>query len=243
MYHDIQAWQRFTVTEARRIKKFLNLPDRPGLPGLKAALSLRFIGQPVPLRVLRKGNTPSPCATWTAGCRPPAWTRACPCTPASLRGRRSTAALPAPSTTASAAGASAAVPMSPTRPAPAPGASPWRNNPSPRPARGLFFSAPPGTGRHNPKGLSHRIALYLPNIARSVMDMREKIPPLPGGPAGPVGHRDHGCRRPRPRPGELSPGDGLRPPRQTTWTPWSGLSRTAAPTPCRWGPSPNSSGI
>ena len=43
MYHDIQAWQRFTVTEARRIKKFLNLPDRPGLPGLKAALSLRFM--------------------------------------------------------------------------------------------------------------------------------------------------------------------------------------------------------
>ena len=43
MYHDIQAWQRFTVTEARRIKKFLNLPDHPGLPGLKAALSLRFM--------------------------------------------------------------------------------------------------------------------------------------------------------------------------------------------------------
>ena len=43
MYHDIQAWQRFTVTEARRIKKFLDLPDRPGLPGLKAALGLRFM--------------------------------------------------------------------------------------------------------------------------------------------------------------------------------------------------------
>ena len=43
MYHDIQAWQRFTVTEARRIKKFLQLPEHPGLPGLKAALSLRFM--------------------------------------------------------------------------------------------------------------------------------------------------------------------------------------------------------
>ena len=27
MYHDIQAWQRFTVTEARRIKKFLNITE------------------------------------------------------------------------------------------------------------------------------------------------------------------------------------------------------------------------
>ena len=41
MYHDIQAWQRFTVTEARRIKSFDCRP--PGLPGLKAALSLRFM--------------------------------------------------------------------------------------------------------------------------------------------------------------------------------------------------------
>lgn len=43
MYHDIRAWERFTVTEARRIKKFLQLPERPGLAGLKAALSLRFM--------------------------------------------------------------------------------------------------------------------------------------------------------------------------------------------------------
>lgn len=51
MYHDIQAWQRFTVTEARRIKKFLQLPEHPGLPGLKAALTPPLYGQPVPLRV------------------------------------------------------------------------------------------------------------------------------------------------------------------------------------------------
>ena len=43
MYLDIEAWQRFTVTEARRIKKFLQLPEHPGLPGLKAALGLRFM--------------------------------------------------------------------------------------------------------------------------------------------------------------------------------------------------------
>lgn len=42
MQHDENAWKRFTVTEARRIKKFLNLPEHPGLKGLKKALSFRF---------------------------------------------------------------------------------------------------------------------------------------------------------------------------------------------------------
>lgn len=42
MYHDAEAWKRFTVIEARRIKTFLNLPERPGLEGLAKALSLRF---------------------------------------------------------------------------------------------------------------------------------------------------------------------------------------------------------
>lgn len=42
MFHDCEAWRRFTVTEARRIKKFLKLPERPGLTGLASALKLRF---------------------------------------------------------------------------------------------------------------------------------------------------------------------------------------------------------
>ena len=42
MYHDVEAWKRFTVTEARRIKKFLNLPEYPGLEGLEQALQFRF---------------------------------------------------------------------------------------------------------------------------------------------------------------------------------------------------------
>ena len=42
MYHDVEAWKRFTVTEARRIKKFLGLPERPGLEGLAQALQYRF---------------------------------------------------------------------------------------------------------------------------------------------------------------------------------------------------------
>lgn len=42
MYHDAEAWRRFTVIEAKRIKEFLKLPENPGLEGLKKALSFRF---------------------------------------------------------------------------------------------------------------------------------------------------------------------------------------------------------
>ncbi len=40
--HDENAWRRFTVIEARRIKKFLNLPEKAGLDGLKRALRFRL---------------------------------------------------------------------------------------------------------------------------------------------------------------------------------------------------------
>jgi len=39
---DIEAWRRFSPIEARRIKTFLRLPERPGLEGLRAALEYRF---------------------------------------------------------------------------------------------------------------------------------------------------------------------------------------------------------
>lgn len=42
--HDAVAWRRFTVIEARRIKEFLGLPERPGLEGLARALAFRFYG-------------------------------------------------------------------------------------------------------------------------------------------------------------------------------------------------------
>lgn len=42
MFHDVEVWKIYTVTEARRIKKFLNLEDRPGLEGLRKAMNLRF---------------------------------------------------------------------------------------------------------------------------------------------------------------------------------------------------------
>ena len=31
MYYDIEAWRRFTVIEAKKIKAFLNLPEKAGL--------------------------------------------------------------------------------------------------------------------------------------------------------------------------------------------------------------------
>lgn len=42
MQHDAEAWRRFTVIEAKRIKEFLKLPEHAGLEGLAKALQLRF---------------------------------------------------------------------------------------------------------------------------------------------------------------------------------------------------------
>lgn len=41
MRHDEEAWRRFSLSEARRIKRFLRLGERPGLEGLARALPLR----------------------------------------------------------------------------------------------------------------------------------------------------------------------------------------------------------
>ncbi len=41
LHHDREAWRRFSVSEARRIKKFLGLEEHPGLEGLAHALALR----------------------------------------------------------------------------------------------------------------------------------------------------------------------------------------------------------
>ena len=44
MYHDEEAWKRFTVIEAKRIKEFLQLPENPGLEGLEQALEQEEAG-------------------------------------------------------------------------------------------------------------------------------------------------------------------------------------------------------
>ena len=42
MWHDVEVWKRFTVTEARRVKKFLKLEEHPGLEGLAKAFKYRL---------------------------------------------------------------------------------------------------------------------------------------------------------------------------------------------------------
>ena len=57
MFHDAEAWKTFTIVEARRIKKFLNLPDHAGLDGLKKALSFRFYANLNQDEIIIKENT------------------------------------------------------------------------------------------------------------------------------------------------------------------------------------------
>ena len=42
MFHDAEAWRRYTGSEARRLKQFLQLPEHPGLEGLARVLPLRI---------------------------------------------------------------------------------------------------------------------------------------------------------------------------------------------------------
>lgn len=41
MFHDVEAWKRYTVSEAKRIKQFLGLPEQAGLEGLAQALPFK----------------------------------------------------------------------------------------------------------------------------------------------------------------------------------------------------------
>lgn len=57
MEHDINAWRKFAVVEANRIKKFLDLPDNSGIEGLEAAFRLRMHA-PVNKAIIKtSGNT------------------------------------------------------------------------------------------------------------------------------------------------------------------------------------------
>jgi len=57
IYHDEEAWRRFTVIEARRIKDFLKLPENSGIDGLSKALKLRFYANINEDRIETEGNT------------------------------------------------------------------------------------------------------------------------------------------------------------------------------------------
>lgn len=48
MEHDAEAWRRFTVIEARRIKTFLGLPEHAGLEGLAQRFGCGFMPTSTP---------------------------------------------------------------------------------------------------------------------------------------------------------------------------------------------------
>ena len=48
MHHDEEAWKLYTRSEARRIKKFLGLPEKAGLDGLAEALKYRMVDRANP---------------------------------------------------------------------------------------------------------------------------------------------------------------------------------------------------
>ena len=57
MEHDCAIWEKFTVIEAKRIKTFLNLPEHPGIEGLKQALKLRLYANINRDEIITEGNT------------------------------------------------------------------------------------------------------------------------------------------------------------------------------------------
>lgn len=91
MYHDEEAWKRFTVIEAKRIKEFLQLPENPGLEGLEQALHYRFYGNLNEHECIHDGNrlVYRNCAV----CRRHAAVRVCRITRANRSACTNTAAL------------------------------------------------------------------------------------------------------------------------------------------------------
>ena len=57
MLMDSEAWKVFTVAEARRIKKFLRLPEQAGLDGLAKALEIRFYANVNNGEIIIENNT------------------------------------------------------------------------------------------------------------------------------------------------------------------------------------------
>ena len=57
MKHDANAWRRFTLIEAKKIKDFLKLPEQAGIEGLQKALTLRFYANINKDEIRIEGNT------------------------------------------------------------------------------------------------------------------------------------------------------------------------------------------
>ena len=82
MFHDVEVWKVYTAIEARRIRQFLRLPERPGLEGLRQAMNLRFNAHhnrhELCSRTLIRWSFEPPIAAY----RKPAPARGCPIIPA-----------------------------------------------------------------------------------------------------------------------------------------------------------------
>ena len=63
MYHDEEAWKRFTVIEAKRIKEFLQLPENPGLESINEGNRLVYRNRDCRVQTARsrKGMPYHPC--------------------------------------------------------------------------------------------------------------------------------------------------------------------------------------
>ena len=112
MYHDVEIWKKFTVVEALKLKKFLGLPERPGLEGLAKALSLRFYANINDDEIRIEGN---------AACRRRGNARAWSSIPVRPWGSWNTGNSPGLLTTASPASVSAVTRRLRTKPAAAAG--------------------------------------------------------------------------------------------------------------------------
>lgn len=56
IFHDEEAWKRYTVLEAKRVKQFLNLPEKAGLDGLEKALPFRINNRNDECEIIREEN-------------------------------------------------------------------------------------------------------------------------------------------------------------------------------------------
>ena len=56
IFHDYEAWERFTVSEAKRLIQFLKLPENSGLDGLEKALPFRINNRNNKCEIIREEN-------------------------------------------------------------------------------------------------------------------------------------------------------------------------------------------
>ena len=166
MYHDCEAWKRYSVSEARRLKKFLHLDEHPGLEGLRQAFEFRFSAFVNPAIEYELRADELIFRVSTVRSSPRANAKACPCIPACRSGRSNIPILPARSTIESNVKSSAAIRRSPIRRAPASGGSlsvpKNRAIPYPRPLLSATWNVPRIIGLHGSRRVARDAAKVPP---------------------------------------------------------------------------------